>query len=458
MPGASAEFRAATQKYRSFDGGVSATTSCFAPDRYRFWDDLQRPPAISRGAGFSYSPASFSTSTPTVEHRHFNRLLDFDSAANMLEVEAGVTLGQIYQFAAPRSLFLPVQPGHPRITVGGCIAADVHGKNQFRDGTFAATVESLRLFHPSHGILQLSPSIEPEVFSLTCGGYGLTGNIISARLRLAQASSSRVVLKTVPLANIYDLGTQLARAAEENELVYSWHDFTARGKGFGRGAIVAGSFDRTGSQSPSANGEDECRLDSSSESHLDSATVGQLPFSLFNRPSTRLFNHFYRAWCYSRPQQKFISLYEFLFPVRNKEIYFHLFGKCGFHECQILIEAQSFNSLVEKIQQRLRTHPVAITLASTKLFRGKRELLRFTGDGICLALNFPRNREGADFAVFLDELMIEHGGWSNLIKDSRLSASVVAATYPGYEEFRARLRSFDSRRLYRSELSERLEL
>ena len=54
--------------------------------------------------------------------------------------------------------------------------------------------------------------------------------------------------------------------------------------------------------------------------------------------------------------------------------------------------------------------------------------------------------------------MREHGGWPNIIKDSRLTADVVSAAYPEYERFRLALRSFDPKRLYRSELSERLAL
>ena len=131
----------------------------------------------------------------------------------ILEVESGVTLGQIYRFATPRGLFLLVQPGHPKITVGGCIGADVHGKNQFRDGTFLNVVESLRLFHPSHGVLELSRSSNPDLFFLTCGGYGLTGNILTARLRLAPIPSSRIVLKTFPVRNIYEFADDLAQAA-----------------------------------------------------------------------------------------------------------------------------------------------------------------------------------------------------------------------------------------------------
>jgi len=441
----------AARRYRSLDGGTSVGTRCYAPDRYRFWDAGVGKAGISRGAGLSHAPASFSKSIPSLEHRHFNRILDFDSTANIVEVEAGVTLGQIYRFAAPRGLFLRVQPGHPKITVGGCIGPDVHGKNQFRDGTFLNVVESLRLFHPSHGILELSRSSNPDLFFLTCGGYGLTGNILTARLRLAPVPSYRIVQKTILIRNICEFPADLAQAAAQNDLVYSWHDFTVRGKAFGQGVIVAGRFDRNGSSTIPVTEEDK-------SSSLDSATRGPLPFSLFNRLTTPLVNRLYHASFRLQPQERPISFYEFLFPVRKKEIYFHLFGRRGFQECQILVEASKFNSFVEKIRQQLYRHPVAVALASAKLFRGQRELLRFTGEGICLALDFPRDQASAKFAAFLDELMIEHNGWSYLIKDSRLSARVVDATYPECEQFRLRLRDFDSRRLYRSELSERLRL
>ena len=53
-----------------------------------------------------------------------------------LTVEAGVRLIDIMTWAIPRHMHLPVLPGYPLVTVGGCVAADVHGKNPFKDGTF----------------------------------------------------------------------------------------------------------------------------------------------------------------------------------------------------------------------------------------------------------------------------------------------------------------------------------
>jgi FAD/FMN-containing dehydrogenase len=82
-------------------------------------------------------------------------------------------------------------PGYPAITVGGCIAANVHGKDPVRDGTLVDSVQGVTLFHPAHGVLRSSPGTGPDVFALTCRGYGLTGVIVCASLRLeAQAGSA----------------------------------------------------------------------------------------------------------------------------------------------------------------------------------------------------------------------------------------------------------------------------
>ena len=120
--------------------------------------------------------------------------------------------------------------------------------------------------------------------------------------------------------------------------------------------------------------------------------------------------------------------------------------------------ASRFVDFTDAIRDYLRHHSVPISLASAKLFRGPRELLRFTGNGICLALDVPRIANAVPLLNFIDELMCECGGWPNLIKDSRLSADVVARTYPGYDTFRSKLREFDPQRMYRSEMSDRLGL
>jgi hypothetical protein len=58
----------------------------------------------------------------------------------------------------------------------------------------------------------------------------------------------------------------------------------------------------------------------------------------------------------------------------------------------------------------------------------------------------------------MDRLNNVHGAYTNLIKDSRISAETARAQYPEYDAFKTALHRFDPGRLFVSELSERLNL
>ena len=448
------KFATSPTHYTSFDGGVSLSTLCRRPDRYAFFNEKDfGQNSISRGAGLSYCAASFSQSSVSIEHAEFNRLLSFSAEDAALEVEAGVTLGQIEAFLSPRGFYLPVQPGHPSISVGGCIAADVHGKNQFLDGTFSAHVKNLTLSHPAHGILKLSRTEDDAVFKLTCGGYGLTGHILSATLALKKIQAPFVRLSVSPIENLESLPAILKDAAARSDLVYTWHDFTARGESFGRGVLTEGRF----------ASKEECETLPAKAGHrkvseLSARARGAWRAAFFNGLTTPLFNRAFGWTQRHGTRSRFQPLYDFLFPVHNKEAYFKLFGARGFLECQMIVPVESYVEFAGRLRKRLNDESIPVTLASAKLFRGTRELLRFTGEGICLALNFPRSTRGVRFAEFLDELLPSVNGFPNIIKDSRLPRSVVEKTYPDCGQFRQRLRTFDPERLCRSELSERLGL
>jgi decaprenylphospho-beta-D-ribofuranose 2-oxidase len=153
-----------------------------------------------------------------------------------------------------------------------------------------------------------------------------------------------------------------------------------------------------------------------------------------------------------------LSLFDFLFPVARRVAYFELFGRKGLHEYQMLVPLESFEHLAATLRLGLARFGVPIALASCKLFKGERSLLRFDGTGICLALDFPRCSGSERLAGFLDGVVREVRGLPNIVKDSRLPRETVEACYPACESFRRSLRTFDPLRLYRSEISERLAL
>ncbi|KKR07389.1 MAG: FAD/FMN-dependent dehydrogenase [Candidatus Peregrinibacteria bacterium GW2011_GWC2_39_14] len=445
-------FLTAHSRLMSFDGGITRDIAIQKPDKYRFFDEKNQGTMIARGAGLSYVPASFYSQGKTIDCSSFNRLLSYHGG--ILEVEAGTTLGKIHQYLIKHNRYLPIQPGHPDITIGGCVAADVHGKNQFRDGTFVSLVERLTLFHPKKGILELSRTQNPELFDLTCGGYGLTGIILRVSLRTRLVSSSVVEMTTIPVPEIEQLEALLMNVVSKYDLVYSWHDFTATGRKFGRGFITAGKFSTA----------DQATMPSDDESQKDLRRTlfaehrGYWKLSFFSFRRTVWFNRMYYYFNLMRSAPRYVSLYDFLFLVHNKEAYFKLFGRNGFHECQFIIPNGKFIEWSYRVREFLCHNPTPITLASGKLFMGNQRLLRFTGNGVCMAVNFPRSKKSHEFVSFLHTLAIDIGALPNIIKDSDLSTQVLSATYPEYERFKEELRRFDPELIFRSEISERLGL
>jgi len=445
-------FPSAQSALTSFDGSISLDTTVQKPDKYRFFDQKNFGNMISRGAGLSYVAASFGLKSKTIDHSSFNRLLSYRDG--ILEVEAGATLGRVYNYLRGQNRYLPVQPGHPDITVGGCVAADVHGKNQFRDGTFVSLVERIKLFHPKHGIIELSRTQNPKLFDLTCGGFGLTGIILSVDLRTRSIPSPFVEITTIPVPAVEDLEKILKDIVNKYDLVYSWHDFTKKGRGFGRGFIKAAKFSTAGQTHFFSAEQDHRHL----KRTLFAERRGNWRWAFFSPWRTVWFNSAYYHFNLIMPASQKMELYDFLFPVHNKEAYFKFFGKKGFHECQFIIPTGKFAEWAERVKCFLSHDSTPVTLASGKLFAGDPRLLRFTGNGVCMALDFPRSAGSLRFVEFLYNLAMEIGATPNIIKDSDLSAKVVAATYPEYERFKTELKLFDSERIFRSELSERLGL
>ncbi|HWI13391.1 MAG TPA: FAD-binding oxidoreductase [Burkholderiales bacterium] len=444
-------FPHADATFVSYDGGCVAAGQLARPDRYAYWDGDHDGLRIPRGAGLSYAAASFGAGALSVEHVAFDRLLALDTGQRLVEVESGVRLGDLYRFLRRHNLYLPVQPGHPDITIGGCIAADVHGKNQSDHGTFSSQVMGLTLFHPRHGVLRATREENPDVFELTCGGYGLTGNVLTATLKVTPLPSGALDVRCTPVDDVEDLPAALREAATRSDFSYSWHDFSSRGRAFGAGFIEESSW----RPEPAHTRTSDAAV---RRTRITARGRATWRYPIFNRYTTPALNALYRTMRMHGARTTHAPLYECLFPAASKGYYFKMFGRSGFHEYQALVPERVFAPYVREVREAIATCDVPVTLASGKLFAGEQRLLRFTGAGICLALNFPRSPSSPLLMERLDALVIEAGGIPNIIKDSRLPAEVVERSYPEYENFRSALRTYDPQRWYRSELSERLRL
>ena len=143
----------------------------------------------ARGHGRSYGAAAQNGGGDVLDMTSLARIRSLDPAAGTVTLDAGLDLDRLLRFLVPLGWFVPVTPGTRVVTVGGALAADVHGKNHHHDGGFADHVESFELMTPAFGPILVGEA-NPDVFGATAGGMGLTGVIAGATIRLLRIESS----------------------------------------------------------------------------------------------------------------------------------------------------------------------------------------------------------------------------------------------------------------------------
>src|SRR5215207_5192536 len=104
--------------------------------------------------------------------------------------DAGVSIDRLLRMVVPHGLWVPVLPGTRHVTVGGAIAADIHGGNHHTEGSFANHVLSMDLLLADGTIVTLTPGSGSELFWATTGGMGFTGIVLRATLRLKRVEST----------------------------------------------------------------------------------------------------------------------------------------------------------------------------------------------------------------------------------------------------------------------------
>lgn len=434
----------------SFDGGVRQDAFCQRPDRYHTVERISgSTPTIARGGGYSYSAASFSEESLVVDMRCFNRILAFDPQTGIVEVEAGMTVASLLEFAAPRGFWLALFPGYPEITIGGCIGANVHGKNPYRHGTIAKRVVDVTLYHPAYGTRRICHDTEGEILELTCGGYGLTGVILSASLQLQPLAGGQAVTMATPVRNLAE-GLEVTRQASRNhEFAYSFHEISPFPETFGRGCVNVSDI-LSGSVLP------EKIIPKYFPITPESRSV--LPYSVWGGRRTKVIEQVYWLLEVSRRRIKKEDLFRFVFPFAANGKYFVFYGRTGLTEYQVIIPDENAEKFLGEAEKIIIDNRMEGVMGSMKLFRGRQQFLRYEMDGVCVTFDFTRTQRTINSLPLLDRLVMDMGGLPNLIKDSRIPREVAANCYPELGKTRDALRNYDPDRLFRSELSKRLAL
>jgi len=434
--------------FRSLDRFTSSRCKVVYPKNI---DDLKniknKYNLISQGAGLSYAAASFDSNSLILKMDHFNKIIDKNYEESFIEVESGVKLINLYNSLIKNDYVIKSLPGYYNISIGGIIAGNTHGKNHYRNGCFYNSVISLNLFHPNNGIIHCSRDVNRELFDLTVGGFGLTGIILNAKIKLSPLYKGSATSKSVYMSNINDTISSLYKLKDEAETIISWNNLSGSSKNFGEGALMY-------STPSNAKNKELIKNPKILNPHKEI-----LNLKLFNRLTIPLINKLFLYHTLYTPKIKKEPHYLSLFPWHNKLFYFQGYGKNGFIQHQVLIPHENVEEYFLEFKHEWKQNYTPIFFTLFKLFKGKRKYLNFDCNGFSFAIDIINDRVGNKFLKKLDQINIKYGCITNILKDSRLSKDIVQKQYGNeYEKFKDDLINYDSNLIFKSNLSKRIGL
>lgn len=407
-----------------------------------------------RGLGRAYGDAAINSggvlvqvADPGVSGIHL------DSATGRVRVDAGVSLDALVTHCIGHGWFVPVQPGTRMISIGGAIAAHVHGKNHHRDGAFGAHVRAMDLLCADGEVRHLDPERDHDLWWATVGGMGLTGVILAAEVQMMPVVSSRCRVDT---RRIDDLDTMLeVMAAQDADYRYSvaWVDLATRRRG--RGVLTRGDH-ATVDEVIAAEGP---RCDPHA---LPPRRPLPVPARLPQLVRPSVIHAFNTAYFRRAPRHRvgeITSLGAFFTPLDVLADWPHLYGRAGFIQYQFVLPFGAEDALSRAIDL-LAASPTGAALGVLKRFGpGDAAMLGFPMPGWTLAADLPAGLAAlARTVAQLDDLVLEHGGRIYLAKDAVSQPEVVRAGYGELSRWRDICAQVDPDHIWTSDLDRRLSL
>ncbi len=401
---------------------------------------------LARGAGRSYGDAAQNADghivAPVTEPH-----VEVDVAGARLRAAASTTFTELLAAAVPHGLMLPVLPGTRHLTIGGAVAADVHGKNHRLDGSVGAWVDQIELIDGSGSPRTLTPQDDPAAFWATVGGMGLTGIILSVTLRLIEVRSAMFTATTRRLADLDALLSAMDAAG--SRYVVAWVDTTATGRSLGRSVLDTG--DHLDGPHPVMESDGLA---------YRAPRVPRLPALPFRPVTPFTARGFNTVWFRKAPRVHtgVCDLTTFFHRLDAVDGWNRAIGPRGFVQYQFLAPEGS-EKIIAAVLETLQRHRCPAFLGTLKRFgTANQSLLSFPVPGWAFAVDIPAgNPRLAPLLDEFDRQVADAGGHVYLAKDSRLSQAAFEAMYPAAKWLTERGR-LDPSGVFRSDLGCRLGL
>lgn len=401
---------------------------------------------LARGMARSYGDAARNAGGVVLDMTGRARLHSFDDTLGHLRVDAGATLDEVLRAVVPHGWFLPVTPGTSMITVGGAIAADVHGKNHVAAGSFRGHVRGFSLLLADGSTRWVTPD-DREVFAATLGGMGLTGIVLDAEIALRRITTTwlRATTRTTD-----DLDATLSVLdTSRAEYRIATLDLMRTDRRLGRAIVETAEH---ADESPDA----ERPLAYDPAPHL--TVPAGMPGGLLNRVSARAVTRLWFARAPRRPRQDLVDMAGFFYPLDAIADWNRLYGPRGFVQYQFAVPVGQ-EETVRRVAERFATARCPTFVVVLKRLGPGGGMLSFPIDGWTMAVDIPAGvAELSSLLDGCDELVCRAGGRVYLAKDGRLRAERVPVMYSELDRWQQTRDRLDPHGRWRSDLGRRLGL
>lgn len=392
------------------------------------FEAVKKGQAIARGNGRSYGDSSISINN-TINLTALNRILSFDNKTGILVAQSGVLLADILEIFLPKGWFPKVTPGTKYVTLGGMAAADIHGKNHHKDGSFRSCVKWIDLVTKEGELKRCSPENNTELFNWTIGGMGLTGIIVTIAIQLRPVSSAWIKEKTLSARNIKE-AINIFEQSQEATYSVGWIDCLSKGKNLGRSLIMLGEH-----ADPSDLPDQFHQTPFKNRIRKKISIPIHFPSFILNRISVRLFNLLYYIRGRRKHSENLVGWDEYFYPLDSLLGWNKIYGRKGFVQFQCVIPLEQSEEGITRLLKVISERGVASFLAVLKRFGKQDSPISFPMEGYTLALDFPISKKTLALLDELDEITLQYGGRFYLAKDSRMTAETFSKSETRLKKF-----------------------
>ncbi len=403
-----------------------------------------------RGAGCSYGDASCGTGKLVLDFTRFNRILDFQAATGVIRVEAGATIGDIWQHVLPHGWWPPVVSGTMAPTLGGAVAMNIHGKNAYRVGPMGEHVLSLRVLLLDGTERTLAP--DDPLFPAIVGGFGELAVITEVELQLKHIYSGQLDVDALCGSNFAEIFKIFDDWQDRSDYLVAWIDGFAQGDGLGRGLVHMAH-----QLQPGVDPQPQALMTVAAQT-LPSRLFGVIPKSWmwallwpFSNNLGMWFVNLVKYWSArllehgKRYRQTHAAFHFLLDYVPNWK---WAYKPGGLIQHQIFVPKAHAQRVFAEVFQIHHRYGLPTWLAVMKRHRPDRFLLTHGLDGYSMAQDFAvtkGNRQKLwDMCHEVDALVTAAGGRFYFAKDATLQPETVLAAWPAenlrqFAELRAQL-------------------